>query len=161
MHLSEPAIDRFIPNQTRTNPPRIYISRPVTQVYFPPPLNFSESCRIRMLSRSRARVARAAAREFLTHHSPARQRLTREFASVAEGGFLKFWAVLEFRYRYSTGIPYDFELILILIVILILNCSTVVLNYTYVVEWPTVAFCYPGGQHIRIWTLDREIRIQR
>ena len=30
MHLSEPAIDRFIPNQTRTNPPRIYISRPDT-----------------------------------------------------------------------------------------------------------------------------------
>ena len=64
---------------------------------------------------------------------------------------------LEFWYRYSTGIPYDFELILILI----LNCSTVVLNYTYVVEWRTVAFCYPGGQHLRIWALDQEFRIQR
>ena len=45
---------------------------------------------------------------------------------------MKFWAVLEFRYRYSTGIPYDFELILILI--LILNCSTVVLNYHKALE---------------------------
>ena len=64
MHLSEPAIDRFIPNQNRTNPPRICISRPMTQVYFPPPLNFSESRRIRVLSRSRACRARAYAREF-------------------------------------------------------------------------------------------------
>ena len=81
-----------------------------------------------------ARVSRARARAGIPDPPFPRQRLTREFASVAEGGFLKFWAVLEFRYRYSTGIPYDFELILILILILILNCSTVVLNYTYVVE---------------------------
>ena len=42
----------------------IYLSRPVTQVYFLPPLNFSESCRIRILSRSPARVSSATAREF-------------------------------------------------------------------------------------------------
>ena len=68
--------------RTLPNPQDLCISRPVSQVYFLPPLNFSESCRIRILSRSRARVARATAREFLTHHSPLS-----EFASVAEGGF--------------------------------------------------------------------------
>ena len=86
MHLSEPAIDRFIPNQTWTNPPRIYISRPVTQVYFPPPLNFSESCRIRILSRSRARVARATTREFasVAFLQPLENsRAAREFACDA------------------------------------------------------------------------------
>ena len=81
-----------------------------------------------------ARACRARGRAGIPDPPLPPQRLTREFASVAEGGFLKFWAVLEFRYRYSTGIPYDFELILILILILILNCSTVVLNYTYVVK---------------------------
>ena len=75
-----------------------------------------------------ARACRAHGRAGIPDPPFPPQRLTREFASVAEGGFLKFWAVLEFRYRYSTGIPYDFELILILILILILNCSTVVLN---------------------------------
>ena len=51
-------------------------------------------------------------------------RAAREFSGNS-GQYL----VLEFRYRYSTGIPYDFELFLILILALILNCSTVVLNY--------------------------------
>ena len=70
-----------------------------------------------------ARACRARGRAGIPDPPLPPQRLTREFASVAEGGseILKFWAVLEFRYWYSTGIPYDFELILILILILILN----------------------------------------
>eukprot|EP01043_Picozoa_sp_COSAG02_P052746 COSAG02_NODE_5731_length_4083_cov_2.935492_1_plen_70_part_00 len=41
MDVSEPAIDRFIPRQTRTKPPtNIYVSWPVTQVYFLPPMEF-------------------------------------------------------------------------------------------------------------------------
>ena len=75
-----------------------------------------------------ARACRARGRAGIPDPPFPPQRLTREFASVAEGSeILKFWAVLEFRYWYSTGIPCDFELILILILILILvlNCSTV------------------------------------
>ena len=60
-------INPCILTRTPSKPPApqdLYISRPVTQVYFPPPLNFSESRRIRILSRSRACRARAYAREF-------------------------------------------------------------------------------------------------
>ena len=65
------SIRQYLLPEPLPNPQDLYISRPVTQVYFPPPLNFSESRRIQMLSRSRACRARAYAWEF---------------ASVAEGG---------------------------------------------------------------------------
>ena len=119
MHLSEPAIDRFIPNQTRTNPPRIYISRPVTQVYFPPPLNFSKSRRIRILSRSRACRARAHAREFASVdflQPLENSRAAREFSGnlpensfTGSGHWIKNSGSSDETRRNSRSFPYMYE----------------------------------------------------